>query len=214
MDTFKKFVIVTTHQIFIFIYKLCSSSLWSFPQPLINYFLSFMFKYSPHLAIRHSYSMFFLQGKRPSFTSTQTNKSIIVFYILIFRFFDRRREYRKFWMVATVLLLHIRDWGVDLLLSLLNVLTLPHCWRMSASRFCHFTRDETARDTHSWSERRGEEENPCPYRESNPGCPACRFANRPVLACFQNQHHVKNANGNHFSTFLNFPTFNLGVTVL
>jgi hypothetical protein len=47
--------------------------------------------------LKHPQSTFLFQCQRPSFIPVQNHRKIIVLHILIFKFFGRRREDRRFW---------------------------------------------------------------------------------------------------------------------
>jgi hypothetical protein len=60
-------------------------------------FLPFRSKYLPqHSVLKNPQSMFLPQSERPSFTPIQHNWQNFL-YILVFRFFDMRREDKRFW---------------------------------------------------------------------------------------------------------------------
>jgi len=60
--------------------------------PASHHFLSLRSKYSPqHPVLKCPQSKFFLSCEGPSFTPMQKTSEVIVLYILIFKFLERRQ---------------------------------------------------------------------------------------------------------------------------
>ena len=75
-------------------YRSLSSSLWSFLHSC--YLVPLIPKYSPqHHILKPPQPTFLSQCERPSFKPIQNNRKILVLYVLIFKFLDRKLEDNK-----------------------------------------------------------------------------------------------------------------------